>query len=338
MTEQGLLDALEELKRRDVSISNLILDDNWQSLDYTGSTQFQHGWTSFEADSSSFPHGLKSLVSKIKERHPSIQNVSVWHAIIGYWGGISPQGAIARSYKTTTVVRRESSDMALGDSITVVAEEDVLRLYQDFYKFLSECGIDGAKVDAQFMLDMLRHAPDRRNLTNAYLDAWSTASLRHFGFRTISCMSMIPQSLFHSLLPRSQRPVQLRNSDDYFPHVPSSHPWHIWTNAHNAILSQYLNVVPDWDMFQTKMEYSAYHAAARCVSGGPIYITDSPGQHDMDLLAQITARTIQGSTIVLRPNGIGRALHSYTGYEDNILLKVGNYHGRLIYVPDGRCL
>lgn len=41
-------------------------------------------------------------------------------------------------------------------------------------------------------------------------------------------------------------------------------------------MTQHLNVIPDWDMFQTVHEYSGFHAAARCVSGGPIYIVCSP--------------------------------------------------------------
>ncbi|KOS19596.1 hypothetical protein ESCO_000279 [Escovopsis weberi] len=106
--------------------------------------------------------------------------------------GNSFENAVAAviSYKTTTVARREGDhpDMALGDTITMVAKDDVLRLYQDFYQFLADCGIDGAKVDAQYMLDMLKDAPDRRDLTNAYLDAWSIASLKHFNFKTISCI------------------------------------------------------------------------------------------------------------------------------------------------------
>ncbi|MCQ6463597.1 hypothetical protein NPN16_24840, partial [Vibrio parahaemolyticus] len=76
------------------------------------------------------------------------------------------------------------------------------------------------------------------------------------------CMSQFPQALFHALLPQIRPPVTARNSDDYFPDAPSSHRWHVWVNAHNAVLTQYLNVVPDWDMFQTVHEFADYHAAA----------------------------------------------------------------------------
>lgn len=41
---------------------------------------------------------------------------------------------------------------------------------------------------------------------------------------------------------------------------------------------------PDWDMFQSTHPCAAFHAASRAISGGPIYISDSVGKHDFDLL------------------------------------------------------
>lgn len=119
----------------------------------------------------------------------------------------------------------------------------------------------------------------------------------------------------------------VRNSDDFFPGIPSSHPWHIFVNAHNSLLTSHLNILPDWDMFQTSHPYSSFHAAGRCVSGGPIYFTDEPGQHNLDLISQMTARTIQGKTIILRPSVIGKTVGIYTGYEEERLLKVGTFTG-----------
>ena len=119
----------------------------------------------------------------------------------------------------------------------------------------------------------------------------------------------------------------VRNSDDFFPGIPNSHPWHIFVNAHNSLLTSHLNILPDWDMFQTSHPYSSFHAAGRCVSGGPIYFTDEPGQHNLDLIAQMTARTNQGKTIILRPSIIGKTVGVYTAYEEERLLKVGTFNG-----------
>ncbi|KAF6820798.1 raffinose synthase sip1 [Colletotrichum sojae] len=332
LTDEKVFDAMDKLAENNIKVTSLIIDDNWQTIDYKGHGQFQHGWCEFEAEPKAFPKGLKATVAHIREKHPHIQHIAVWHALLGYWAGISPDGKIAKEYKTVEVIREDAErrNLPLGGKMTVVAKEDVDRFYNDFYKFLVDCGIDGVKTDAQFMTDTWISASARRELIPAYLDAWTISSLRHFSIKAISCMSQTPQILFYSQLPRNRPAILCRNSDDFFPEIPASHPWHIWTNGHTSLLTQYLNVLPDWDMFQTVHEYSGFHAAARCVSGGPIYITDVPGQHNLDLIKQMTGLTIRGKTVILRPSVVGKTIDAYTGYDDDGLLKVGSYHGAAV--------
>jgi hypothetical protein len=332
LTDDKVFRAVDTLAEFNINVTSLIIDDNWQDIDYTNESQFQRGWNNFEADPKTFPKGLKETVTTIRSKHPNIQHIAVWHALLGYWGGIAPEGKLAAKYKTVVVEREDSKrrNLPLGGPMTVVAKEDVAQFYEDFYRFLSDCGIDAVKTDGQFMIDTWSSAKHRRDLTEAYLDAWTISSLRHFSIKTISCMSQTPQILFYSQLPRNRPAILLRNSDDFFPAIPKSHPWHIWTNAHNALLTQHLNIVPDWDMFQTKHEYSGYHAAARCVSGGPIYITDVPGEHNLDLINQMTGPTPRGKTVIFRPSVVGRSIDQYVGYDDDALLKVGCYHGRAV--------
>lgn len=208
-----------------------------------------------------------------------------------------------------------------------MASDDVERFYDDFYRFLTEAGIDGVKMDAQFVVDTWVSAAVRHELIDKYLDAWSSASSRYFGAKTMSCMSQILQALFRSHTRQSRRRTVMRNSDDFFPEIPASHPWHVWTNAHNSILTQFLDVLPDWDIFQTVHEYSGFHAAARCVSGGPIYLTDVPGEHDMGLMEQMTGVGPSGKTVIFRPSAPGRCIDGYVGYDDDSFLKVGSHHG-----------
>lgn len=70
-----------------------------------------------------------------------------------------------------------------------------------------------------------------------------------------------------------------------------------------------------------------HQAAARCVSGGPIYVTDEPGHHNVDLISQMTAQTIRDQTVILRPSVIGRSTQAYIGFEEERLVKVGAYNG-----------
>jgi hypothetical protein len=327
LTEQKIYDALDKLEENNISITNLIIDDNWQSLDNAGQSQFYRGWVRFEANTEGFPNGLAHTASKICHDHPNIQHIAVWHALLGYWGSISPTGEIAKNYKTCRVKLQEGILPVPRESYTIVDAQDIQRMYNDFYAFLSRSGIDAVKTDVQSFLDIIESPSDRSRLMNAYLDAWSIASLRAFSTKAISCMSQAPQILFHSQLPQNKPRYLVRNSDDFFPGIDESHPWHIFCNAHNSLLTQHLNVLPDWDMFQTSHAYAYYHGAARCVSGGPVYITDEPGKHSFDLIDQMTARTVRGNTVVLRPSVVGKSLDAYYAYSDGVPLRVGTFHG-----------
>ena len=328
LNAEKIMAGLDSLAKNKIHIGTLIIDDNWQSLDgVQGETnQFSRGWKAFEANPLGFPDGLKSAISKIREAYPAIHDIAVWHALMGYWGGISPEGDIAKTYKTLEVTFREGSPMA-GRKLTI-HPDDIHRLYDDFYRFLSNAGVTAVKTDAQFSLDLLADTIDRRSFTNTYQSAWTQAHLRHLAGKAISCMSMIPQILYHSFLPTMTPRIMLRNSDDFFPDVPSSHAWHVFTNAHNALFVQHLNVLPDWDMFQSSHSYSGFHAAARCLSGGPIYITDEPGKHDVDLIHQMTAMNPRGQTVVLRPSCVGKTMGVYDKYDEKGILKIGVYDGR----------
>ncbi|RKK78385.1 hypothetical protein BFJ71_g16509 [Fusarium oxysporum] len=329
VTGEKILSALSELEKSNINITNLIIDDGWQSIDNREKGQFQRGMVAFQANRDGFPSGLKPTVSLIRENHPNVRHIAVWHALLGYWGGISPNGEIASKYKTVDVVREDADPRNLpeGGRMTVVAKEDILRFYDDFYQFLSDAGIDAVKTDAQGIVDTWVSPSVRAELTPSYLDAWTLCSHRHFGIRAISCMSQTPQALFRCYLREDQSRTVVRNSDDFFPEVPASHPLHVWMNAHNSILTQHLNVLPDWDMFQTVNQYAGFHAAARCMSGGPIYITDVPGEHDTDLIREMTGLTPDGKTVVLRLSSIGKSVQPYSSYEDDLLLKLGAYHG-----------
>ena len=333
LTEEKILTALDTLKSHGINIVNLIIDDNWQSLDNEGESQFKRRWKQFEANPKAFPRGLKQTVETIRRSNPSIEHVAVWHALLGYWGGICPDGDIAQKYKTKEVKVKDPAAGGpiahnIGDGkITAIDPDDIQRFYEDFYRYLNSSGVDSVKADAQFFIDLLEDSEDRRRFMTAYQDAWTISSLKHFGTRAISCMSLIPQMIFHSQLPNNKPMIALRNSDDFFPEIPASHPWHVFCNAHNALFTRYLNALPDWDMFQTSHPYASFHAAARCVSGGPVYITDEPGKHDLKLLDQMTAPTVYGTTVILRPSVIGRTIDVYQDYNEGHILRIGSYTG-----------
>ncbi|KAI5818022.1 glycoside hydrolase superfamily [Pyronema omphalodes] len=318
LTQDRILASLQDLYDAGIYVTTLIVDDNWQSLDAN------RRWEKFEANEY-FPQGLKGFTSEVKRRFPNIKHIAVWHAIIGYWEGVSPNGWIAKNYKTTTIKWHGGWD------VTVVDETDISRLYNDFYHFLSQSGVDSIKCDVQVSLTEFDHSIDRARLLPSYQSALHISSLRYFQGRIIYCMSQCPQLMLPSLLPKTSPTVLLRNSDDFFPNIPDSHLWHLFCNAMNNIYTSNLNVLPDWDMFQTSLSiYGGIHAAGRCISGGPIYITDSPGSHSIPLVRGMAAKSIRDRNrlVILRLTEVAMPVDPYVAYNGNRFLKVTNIFQR----------
>lgn len=238
LTPAKIIDAVDRLSSSGVHAPNLIIDDNWQSLDFAGESNFQHRWTAFEANKENFPGGLKALTSEIRCRFPFIQNIAVWHGIFGYWAGIANTGDVARAYAMRTVKRREDIWLG-GGEMTTVDGPDAHSLFDDFYRFvpllfrfpstldtptdpcsfLAASGVNAVKTDTQSFLDYPEHADDRSALTTPYQTAWRSALVRHFDGKAIACMAQIPQNIPEFL--RDDRPaLMMRNSDDFFPDDP----------------------------------------------------------------------------------------------------------------------
>jgi len=78
----------------------------------------------------------------------------------------------------------------------------------------------------------------------------------------------------------------VRASDDFYPKDLPAQTCHIVSCAYNSVMLSQIGTC-DWDMFHSKHSHAEMHAAARAVSGGPIYVSDSPGVHDAALLRRL---------------------------------------------------
>lgn len=168
----------------------------------------------------------------------------------------------------------------------------------------------------------------KSDIYKKYQDALKLHSIRYFNRRIIYCMAMSPQYYYYSLIQTSYAKATIRNSDDFFPNIPSSHHWHIYCNSMNNTLTSLLHAVPDWDMFMTTIApYSRMHAASRCFSGGPVYITDNPGFHDIKILSEIQAETIRGTSVSLRPTRMALPVDPYFNLNEKRPLFLSNFYG-----------
>lgn len=263
LSTENILNILQDLHDNNIKVPGLIIDDGWQYATK------DRRWIQFEAKPSIGK--LKDLVSTIKQKFPYIQDIGVWSAINGYWNGIAD--GCFQEYKQTQIYIH-------GDKINIFQDPD--KLFDDYFSFLKDSGITCVKIDNQG--DLAQSQVPTEVLEN-HVEAIRKAACKYFGNKIIWCMAMVPQ-----IMSRIRGGV-LRNSDDFFPEIASSHYWHVYTNFCCAQMTSNYNCALDFDMFQTKglgENFSNLHAAARCLSGGPIYFTDKIFTHDIDLLKKIT--------------------------------------------------
>jgi len=114
----------------------------------------------------------------------------------------------------------------------------------------------------------------------------------------------------------------MRTSIDFWPLKPETHGEHLYCNAQVGLwFGEFMR--PDWDMFQSGHAMGWFHAAGRAVSGGPVYVSDRPGEHDFALLRSL----VLSDGTVLRADGAGRPTRDCLFADvtrEPVLLKVFN--------------
>ena len=319
-----MLAGLQEFAQGGVDPRLLILDDGWQTWRQaaTGEDRLID-----LAPNQRFGGNLSTLVSQSKERF-RVHRFVVWHALLGYWGGICETSlpeygarTVARSFGPGLLEQESRWNVGpWGAQAGVPAAEKIGAFYEDCHRMLAEQGVDGVKVDVQAMLEGVSAGQGGRVvLARAYRQAFEASVARHFSGRLINCMSCTTECAY---LADS---TVMRTSDDFFPDRPESHGLHLHANAMVGVwFGEFM--LPDWDMFQSSHERGAFHAASRAVSGGPIYVSDKLGRHDFELLRKL----VLSDGTVLRADYPGRPTRDclYADWtREPALLKIFNLNG-----------
>jgi hypothetical protein len=151
----------------------------------------------------------------------------------------------------------------------------------------------------------------------------------------------------------------LRSSNDYFPNIPSSHAYHVYTNI---LASQFLSAftIADFDMFQTHQfigtsgvvaQQAPFHASVRALGNGPVTVTDVPGRSDVSVFMRVCGSSRDGKTIALNGDvpmrvlegrcfdqvalgGDGNGLRGYSKSEWGVVLGIWNVRDNGGWVKD----
>jgi raffinose synthase len=282
-------EGLERFAAGGVRPRMVILDDGWQST--VAMATGEQRLTAFSANDKFGGSGgqLAPTVRMAKEEF-GVEDFLVWHAVIGYWGGVDGErlpgyGVIdqTRQFGEGVLSHAPSfNQIWWGNVVGFVPAAHVRRFYEDYHASLAAQGVDGVKVDSQAVLESVAQRQGGRiAVSRAYREALEESVQKHFDGRLINCMSNGQETWYGSL-----RSSLLRSSIDFFPTMPETHGMHLYTNAQVGLwFGQFMH--PDWDMFQSGHEWGAFHAAGRAISGGPVYVSDKPGEHDFALLKKL---------------------------------------------------
>jgi hypothetical protein len=200
--------------------------------------------------------GLKRLVAETKDVH-GVKQVYVWHAMAGYWGGVTPSSGTAMERYEPALAYPVQSPGVTGNQPDIVMDSlSVLGLglvhprrardfYGELHAYLASCGVDGVKVDVQNIIETLGAGHGGRvALTRAYHRALEASVARSFPDNgCISCMCHNTDMLYSA-----RQTAVVRASDDFYPRDPASHTVHVASVAYNTVfLGEFMQ--PDWDMF-----------------------------------------------------------------------------------------
>ncbi|PHU23704.1 Galactinol--sucrose galactosyltransferase [Capsicum chinense] len=242
--------------------------------------------------------GMGAFVKDLKEEFKSVEHVYLWHALCGYWGGIRPNvtnmpECRVISPKLSQGLQMTMEDLAVdkivNNGVGLVPPEKVHEMYEGLHSHLESAGIDGVKVDVIHSLEMLSEDYGGRvELAKAYYKALTDSIWKHFkGNGVIASMEHCNDFMYLG----TETIALGRVGDDFWCTDPSGDPngtfWlqgcHMVHCAYNSLWMGNF-VQPDWDMFQSTHPCAEFHAASRAISGGPVYISDSVGKHNFQLL------------------------------------------------------
>ncbi|MEM1165551.1 MAG: Sip1-related alpha-galactosidase [Planctomycetota bacterium] len=332
ISHDAIVDLLAQYHDEGVPAGFAIIDEGWMI-----SSEDQR-LASLDADPAKFPGGLRGLSAELRSRC-GLQDLLAWHCFAGYWRGVETAdvagGPVVAAPIGVPAGTPQPSQAAANSSATVgesfypwdvlsrpvrIPERTLADYYDKLHRTLAESGVSGVKIDAMSWAEV--HGRGRGGRVGVMRDLvraaeYSTAA--HLDGNLLNCSSCSTE-FYLSVLSATVT----RTSQDYFPDRPETHGQHLWINA---MVSMFLGefVLPDWDMFQTGHESGAFHAAARAISGGPVYTTDQPGRHDTALLRRLAVHDAL-VPLSVQPARPCRDMLFADPTQDQVPLKVFNYN------------
>ncbi|HUT54744.1 MAG TPA: Sip1-related alpha-galactosidase [bacterium] len=279
---KALLQHGESFKAAGFPMRWMIIDDGWEQTakhpEYKVDGR-DKSLAGFEADPVKFPGGLADVVSKLKKDY-GVTWIGVWHTLQGYWDGVDLNTPMGQEYKDALL------PVNAGIGVPDPRGDAGKRFWDGYHGFMKDAGVDFVKTDDQST--MYEFTEDLVPISTAYANAqrnYQASAQERFNGNVINCMSMNVDTIYQWATTNVARV-----SGDFQPLSPLNPRQHVVKSVMNAMWISNL-VWPDYDMWQTHKPHSLYHAVARAISGGPVYITDKAGRERFQYLWPLVLKT-----------------------------------------------
>lgn len=290
LNEEHVVEGVKSFTDNNFPLGWVIIDDGW----------FNHSGQKLNSilpDKEKFPDGFKNMNRRLKEEC-GLKEIGIWHAFNGYWNGINPDSELGEKYKNELFSWKQKPSPLSPDSVNLVTysfikpeSDSLLAFYRNLHKMLSEQGFTFLKVDNQLVVE--RMAVENYpifTLSEKMHEALYKSADEYFEGVIINCMDMTADAYFNFGNSSVARAVE-----DYFPAEHGGVGYemyqgnaavHLVMAFYNSIYFQQM-VYPDFDMFESSNPHAQFHAVARAINNGPVYVTDKPGKQNFELLKRL---------------------------------------------------
>ncbi|KAF4370083.1 stachyose synthase [Cannabis sativa] len=246
-------------------------------------------------------YGMKAFTRDLRTRFKGLDDIYVWHALCGAWGGVRPGSLTHLDSKLVSSKLSPGLDGTMNDLAVVKIVEGGIGLvnpnqaddfYDSMHSYLAGVGITGVKVDVIHTLEYLSEDYGGRvELAKSYYKGLTNSLQKNFnGTGLVSSMQQCNDFFFLGTKQISMGRV----GDDFWFQDPNGDPMGVyWLQGvhmiHCAYNSMWMGQIiqPDWDMFQSDHLCAKFHAGSRAICGGPVYVSDSVGGHNFQLLNKL---------------------------------------------------
>jgi raffinose synthase len=303
LNEDLLLKAAKSFSDNKFPLGWMLIDDGWFQ---TSDRKLQ----SFQPTPEKFPNGFKPVVDKLKKQY-GIKYMGIWHAFNGLWNGIDTASELGKHFAPALFswTQKERPDLENAPLKTyhfVKPDSDSLNaFYNNWHRYFKQQGFDFVKVDNQLVVEkMAVNNYPIFSLSDSMHKALYRSVNKYFNGAIINCMDMTADAYLNF-----GSSAIARTSEDYFPYEPGENynlqrgnaAAHVLQAIYNSIYFGQM-VYPDFDLFQSHNPNGIYHAIARAINCGPIYITDNIGEQKFEVLRPLIyadGRIIKSETPLL---------------------------------------